>query len=81
VRGTPKGGGIHAVALTARTVAALRVHRERYPSDLRERVFREPGTGRALVTPTRVRDLWARARDATALDYPGSYSAGGSGGW
>lgn len=29
VRDTPKGGTVYTVALTARTVAALRVHQER----------------------------------------------------
>ena len=48
-------------------MAALRAHQERWPAGKRDRVFREPGKGRELVMPTRVRDLWARARDAKKL--------------
>ena len=60
IRATPKGGAVYTVALTPRTVAALRAHQERWPAGKRDRVFREPGKGRELVMPTRVRDLWAR---------------------
>lgn len=70
IRTTPKGLQVLTVPLSPRTVAALRAHQQRWPGGKQDRVFREPGTGRDLTDPQRLRVLWARARNAADLEYP-----------